>query len=61
MPKEKKQEKQENDFLIVPELPQTPVRVIEGEEGKKYDLITTQEALKEILESVREIKKGTVG
>ncbi len=51
----------EKDWIVVPELPQTPTRIIEGDDGKEYDLITLTEAVKEILEIVRELKKGITG
>lgn len=47
-----------NDYLVVPELPQVPVRKVEGNDGKEYDLVTLTEAVKEILDIVRELKKG---
>lgn len=48
--------KDEKDFLVVPELPQVPTRNVEGNDGKEYNLITLSEAVKEILETVRELK-----
>lgn len=54
MPEKEKQ----TDFLVVPELPQVQTRNVQGEDGKIYELITMTEAVKEILESVREIKKS---
>lgn len=55
------EEKEEIDWAIVPELPQVPTRTVEGSDGKKYELTTHSEALKEILEIVRELKKGLTG
>ena len=52
--------KKEIDFLIVQELPQVPVRQYTDEEGKEYSLITLTEAVKEILEGIREMKKAGV-
>jgi hypothetical protein len=52
---------EENNFLVVSELPQTQVRVVKAEDGKTYDLITTEEAVKEILETIRLISKSVVG
>lgn len=49
------------DILVVPELPQSPVRTIEGDDGKTYELITVSEAIKEILESTRRIEEGLFG
>lgn len=53
MPEEKK-----SDFIVVPELPQVATRTVQGEDGKLYELITLTEAVKEILEHVREIRKS---
>ena len=54
------EEKKEIDFLIVPELPQVPVRQYTDDEGKEYSLITLTEAVKELLEGQREMKKAGV-
>jgi hypothetical protein len=51
----------EKDFLVVPELPQVSTRTVEGSDGKEYNLITLTEAIKEILETIRELKKGITG
>lgn len=51
-------EKAENDFLVVSELPQVPFRVAQGDDGKNYDLITLPEAMKEILEHLRALRKS---
>ena len=53
-----KENESKNEILVVPELPQVSTRVFEGEDGKTYDLITLTEAVKEILEHVRTIKKS---
>ena len=50
--------KKEIDFLIVSELPQVPVRQYTDDEGKEYTLITLTEAVKELLEGQREMKKA---
>lgn len=44
---------------VVTELPQAPARQIRGEDGNVYDLVTQNEAIQEILESVRELLKRT--
>lgn len=49
--------KKQSDFLVVQELPQAPMRTVLGDDGKTYELITFSEALKEILELLREIRK----
>jgi hypothetical protein len=54
------EEKTEKDWIVVPELPQVPTRTVEGNDGKEYELVTLTEAVKEILEIVREIKKGVI-
>jgi len=46
------------ETLVVRELPQQPVKEAVTEEGKAYTLITIEEALTEILTSIREIKKS---
>jgi len=51
----------ERDWIVVTELPNVPTRVVEGSDGKEYELITLTEAVKEILEIVRELKKGITG
>ncbi len=48
------------DFVVVQELPQVSTRQV-SDGDKEYDLVTVPEALKEILETVREIKKGVTG
>jgi hypothetical protein len=54
-------DEKERDWVVVPELPQVPTRTVEGSDGKEYDLITLTEAVKEILETVREIKEVVAG
>jgi hypothetical protein len=49
-------EKQEKE-LVVTELPSQQVRTVIGENGEAYKLITINEAIQEILESVRELKR----
>jgi len=52
------EEKKQNDWAVVPELPQVPARTITGNDGNEYDLITLTEAIQEILEHAREIRKS---
>ena len=59
--KELKKEDMIKETLIVNELPQTQVRNIVGEDGKTYVCITINEALKEILDTLKDLKKGLVG
>jgi hypothetical protein len=52
---------EEKNWIVVPELPQVPTRTVEGSDGKEYELVTLTEAVKEILEIARELKKGITG
>ena len=56
---EKKAEpKKETKTLVVEQFPTQPVNVINAEDGNEYNLITRDEALSEILEIARQMKKG---
>jgi len=44
-------------LLVVPKLPTTELRNISDNEGNNYECVTIEEALTEILEIVRHIKK----
>ncbi len=56
------EDKKTNKIAVVKDLPTAIVRVAEDENTKeKYDLITMEDAMTEILEKVREIAKATVG
>ena len=46
----------EREILVVAQLPQQPIKEATGEDGKHYSLLTVEEALKEILVTLREIK-----
>ena len=54
-------EKKEEKLLVVSELPEVKTRVVEGNDGNTYNLITENEAILEILEISRELKKGITG
>ena len=54
-------EEKKNDFLVVTELPQIPLREYQHESGETYDLLTLTEAIKEILIRVRNLEKGMLG
>lgn len=54
-PTQESVEEVEQIEAIVNELPQLPTRKIEGEAGKVYRLTTQNEALLQILETVRDI------
>ncbi len=55
--KEEKPTKEEVKVEVVAQLPTNPIRQVEAE-GIKYELLTTNEALTEILEKVRRIDKA---
>ncbi len=55
--KEEKPTKEEVKVEVVAQLPTNPIRQVEAE-GQKYELLTTNEALTEILEKVRRIDKA---
>lgn len=56
--KEKEEKKEETKTLVVKQLPKQEVKSFEGDDGNMYDLMTTDEAIQEILEKVREIHKA---
>lgn len=58
---ETKETKQTVIPLVLNELPTEPTRRVFDQEGKEYQVVTRDEALTEILQAVREIKKGVVG
>ena len=59
MPKdETKEEKIKKSVLVVSELPTQQVRNAVDKDGNEYDVLTTEEALTEILSLVRQIKKS---
>jgi len=53
-----KGKEQEKDLVVVNELPTQELKEIVGEDGTVYEVVTAQEALKEILEKVRDIHKA---
>lgn len=55
---EKKQE--EDEVLVVRELPSQSIRKISNEEGKEFSLVTVEEALAEILKIAKKIERATV-
>jgi len=55
------EKQKEEKLLVVSELPQVPTRKVEGDDGNTYNLTTVNEAIQEILETVRELKKGITG
>ena len=57
---EEKQEKKviKEEFEIVPELPQQPIRKFVDDKGKEVTLYTIQEAMKEMLTILRKLDKA---
>jgi len=55
------EKEQEEKLLVVSELPQVQTRKVQGDDGNIYNLTKTNEAIQEILETVRELKKGITG
>ena len=55
------EDKKEIKILVVKELPQEPMRLVKGEDGSEYNLITIEEAIMNIMEDVKQIKKSVVG
>jgi len=48
---------EEPEVLVVKEIPAIQTKLIKDAEGKEYVCVTEEEALKEILETVRILKK----
>ena len=58
MPKEEKEKKEvEPEVLVVEKLLEQPIRSFVGEDGKEYTTLTRDEAISEILLTVRALKK----
>lgn len=51
-------EKKETALLVVSELPSQPMRKFIDDDGKETEVITIQEALTEILITVRKLEKS---
>ena len=58
MANEDKKKEIELDLIVVPTLPQQPIRETVDNDGKKYGIITIDEALTEMLRILKEIKKS---
>ena len=59
MAEDKKETKQSKVVVqVVKELPQQEIRVGADAEGNEYNFVTIEEALTEILNNIREIKKS---
>ena len=50
----------QSETIVVEQIPQVAQREVESEDKKKYNLITKEEALTEILMIVRTLKKTLV-
>lgn len=51
-------EEKQKDIIVVNEMPKQEVTSIIDKEGKEYDLVTTEQALTEILQGIRKLTKG---
>jgi hypothetical protein len=64
MPKEKntevKEKEKEVSYLVVPELPTQPVRVLVDGKNNEHTVLKIEEALTELVNDVKEIKKTLV-
>ena len=60
MPDEKKEQPKIKETLVLAEIPKQEARIIEDKEGNVYDVITMEEAVTEILNTLRLIKKSLV-
>ena len=58
MTEEKEKKIVNKEVLVVAQLPQQAVREAVMEDGKEYSILTIEEALAEILNSVRHIEKS---
>lgn len=58
--KNKDEAKAEIKLQVVAQLPTTPTDVGIGNDGQTYKLITIEDALTELLVSIREIKKALI-
>ena len=59
MAKEESEKVSENKVVVVPELPTQPYNVVPTEDGKgNLTLMTISDALTEIYEDIKEIKKA---
>ena len=58
--KVKKEEAKVVKTLVVAQIPTQEVRTLLGDDGSTYNVLSTDEALTEILETVRLLKKGLI-
>ena len=58
MTEEKEKKVVNKDILVTAQLPQQPMREVITEDGKEYSILTIEEALTEIVNNVREIRKS---
>ena len=55
---ETKEEKNKKGVLVVSELPTQQLRSLVDKEGTEYDVLTIDEALTELVNNIRQIKKS---
>ena len=53
-----KEKTEDSKVLVVAQLPTQPTNRVKDESGAEYNLVTIEEALTEILEIARQLKKG---
>lgn len=55
---ETKEVKESIGILVMDEIPKQDVRIVTDDSGNKYEVVTTAEAIQEILEKIRKIEKA---
>ena len=55
---ETKEVKESIGILVMDEIPKQDVRIVTDDSGNKYEVVTTAEAIQEILEKIRKIDKA---
>jgi hypothetical protein len=56
--KSKKKEEESTKILVVAQLPTQPTNRVKDDAGVEYTLVTQEEALTEMLEILKQLKKG---
>jgi len=56
----KKKEEKVVKTLVVQQLPTEQIKKVIGDDGIEYNLLTIEEAISEILEVVKQLKKGLI-
>jgi hypothetical protein len=57
---EEKKETKESKVIVVSQIPQVEERKLVDQEGNTYDCITIEEAMSEIYNDIKEIKKSLI-